>query len=101
MLWHLVIQRVVSNDKSKSDPGLQPIYEHRRLNTSQSAGKQDYGLQHLGNTATFVEDELARARRYNRMGKITYVMATVIFTIILIIIALTEYFRPADKYLEG
>ena len=47
------------------------------------------------------EDKLAAARRWNYLGKIVYLVLYLMFNLVFWIIALTEYVRPAEEYING
>ena len=48
-----------------------------------------------------VEDKLAAARRWNYLGKIVYLVLYLMFNLVFWCIALTEYVRPAEEYING
>ena len=47
------------------------------------------------------EDKLAAARHWNYLGKIVYLVLYLMFNLVFWIIALTEYVRPAEEYING
>lgn len=46
-------------------------------------------------------DVLAAARRVNDIGKVIYVVLYIMFNIVFWSVAITEYIRPAEEYING
>ena len=46
-------------------------------------------------------DKLSEARKWNHLGKVIYVVLYAVFNLVFWIVAITEYMRPAEEYINN
>ena len=117
MAFHTVLAHVVSKCKEKSST--KSIFTSRYNRSTVGTGP---GITSVGTktdtehdveyiraktalntrvTSDTDEDELVAAKRMNNIGKIVYAVLYLIFNIVFWVIAISEYVRPAEEYINN
>ena len=97
-----ILNRFVGGEgnKNKTDSGIVKV-ETRPTTAFRKVSNSISSEEALVPISDEKEDKLAAARHWNYLGKIVYLVLYLMFNLVFWIIALTEYVRPAEEYING